>query len=92
MSVQCCVTAEIPLTTEMLVGYTVFAFNQTVERKVDPKTFVNTLDPLFGQLRKRDGVVYLKRLTIVLDEESEKGFGLVRSCPTSLSSHRSPPD
>ncbi|RDX55500.1 PHP domain-like protein [Lentinus brumalis] len=59
-----------------LVGYTVFAFNQTIERKVDPKTFVNTLDPLFGQLRKRDGVVYLKRLTIVLDEESEKGFGL----------------
>ena len=77
---------------ETLVGYTVFAFNQTAERKVDPKTFVNTLDPLFGQLRKRDGVVYLKRLTIVLDEESEKGFGLVRPCPTFLSSHRSPPD
>ena len=54
------------------------AFNQTVERKVDPKTFVNTLDPLLGQLRKRPGVVYLKRLTIVLDEDSEKGFGLVR--------------
>lgn len=57
------------------------AFNQTVERKVDPKTFVNTLDPVLGQLRKRPGVVYLKRLTIVLDEESEKGFGLVHSHP-----------
>ncbi|KAI0375530.1 PHP domain-like protein [Pilatotrama ljubarskyi] len=58
------------------LGYTVIAFNQTVERKVDPKTHVNTLDPLLGQLRKRPGVVFLKRLTIVLDEESEKGFGL----------------
>ncbi|KAI0638071.1 PHP domain-like protein [Trametes polyzona] len=58
------------------LGYTIIAFNQTVERKVDPKTFFNTLDPLLAQLRKRQGVVYLKRLTIVLDEESEKGFGL----------------
>ncbi|KAI9001117.1 PHP domain-like protein [Trametes punicea] len=58
------------------LGYTVLAFNQTVERRVDPKTHVNTLDPLLGQLRKRPGVVFLKRLTIVLDEESEKGFGL----------------
>ncbi|TFK92218.1 PHP domain-like protein [Polyporus arcularius HHB13444] len=67
---------ESRIDTLVHLGYTVFAFNQTIERKVDPKTFVNTLDPLFGQLRKRDGVVYLKRLTIVLDEESEKGFGL----------------
>ncbi|OBZ77330.1 hypothetical protein A0H81_01669 [Grifola frondosa] len=58
------------------LGYTVFALNQTVERKVDPKTFVNVLDPLLAQLRKRPGVVFLRRLTIVLDEESEKGFGL----------------
>ncbi|KAI9066757.1 PHP domain-like protein, partial [Trametes sanguinea] len=70
--------AAIESRVDLLVhlGYTVLAFNQTVERKVDPKTFVNTLDPLLGQLRKRPGVVYLKRLTIVLDEESEKGFGL----------------
>lgn len=81
-------TARTLLTTYMLVGYTVFAFNQTVERKIDPKTFVNTLDPLLGQLRKRDGVVYLKRLTIVLDEESEKGFGLVRR---DWHQHRFPP-
>ncbi|PIL37048.1 hypothetical protein GSI_00740 [Ganoderma sinense ZZ0214-1] len=61
------------------LGYTIFAFNQTIERKVDPKTFVNTLDALLPQLRKRAGVVYLKRLTIVLDEDSEKGFGLTNA-------------
>lgn len=60
------------------MGYTVLAFNQTVQKKVDPKSHVNTLDPLLLQLRKRSGVAYLKRLTIVLDDESEKGFGLVR--------------
>ncbi|KAI0677136.1 PHP domain-like protein [Trametes maxima] len=58
------------------LGYTVIALNQIVERKVDPKIHVNTLDSLLGQLRKRPGLVFLKRLTIVLDEESEKGFGL----------------
>ena len=54
-------------------------FNQIVETKVDPKTHINILDPLLGQLRKRAGVLYLKRLTVVLDEISEKGNGLVRS-------------
>jgi ribonuclease P/MRP protein subunit RPP1 len=49
-----------------------------VYKRVDPKTHVNVLDGLIGQLRKRDGIAYLKRLTIVLDEDSEKGFGLVR--------------
>ncbi|KAI1795129.1 PHP domain-like protein [Ganoderma leucocontextum] len=70
--------AAIESRLDLLVhlGYTIFAFNQTVERKVDPKTFVNTLDALLPQLRRRPGVVYLKRLTIVLDENSEKGFGL----------------
>jgi len=29
------------------------------------------------QLKRRPGVVFLKRITIVLDEDSEKGFGLV---------------
>jgi ribonuclease P/MRP protein subunit RPP1 len=60
------------------VGYTVIALNQLVESKVDPKTHVNILDPLLAVLRKRDGVLLLKRLTILLDAESEKGFGLVR--------------
>jgi hypothetical protein len=61
------------------VGYSVLAFNQYIKTKVEPKTFVNALDPLLRQLKKRPGVVYLKRLTIILDEDSEKGFGLVRS-------------
>lgn len=62
----------------MLVGYTVIAFAQVVQTKVDPKTHVNVLDPLLAQLQKRQGVLYLKRLNIHLTEESEKGFGLVR--------------
>jgi ribonuclease P/MRP protein subunit RPP1 len=60
------------------VGYTVIAFNQIEQKKLDPKTLVNVLDPLLDGLRKRPGIVYLKRLTIILDEDSEKGFGLVR--------------
>ncbi|KAH9918052.1 RNase P subunit p30-domain-containing protein [Fomitopsis serialis] len=58
------------------LGYTVLALNQTIQTKLDPKSHVNVLDPLLSQLRKRSGLVLLKRLTIVLDEESEKGFGL----------------
>lgn len=53
------------------------AFNQIAHKKIDPKSHVNELDPLLGLLRKRTGVIFLKRLTIVLDEDSEKGFGLV---------------
>ncbi|KAL6303612.1 RNase P subunit p30-domain-containing protein [Sparassis latifolia] len=64
------------------LGYTVFALNQTVSKKVDPKTHVNALDSLLSQLRRRAGAVFLKRLTIVLDEESEKGFGLTTSNAT----------
>ncbi|ETW75508.1 RNase P subunit P30, partial [Heterobasidion irregulare TC 32-1] len=51
----------------------------TVYKKVEPKAFVNALDPLLGQLRKRQGIIYLKRLTAVLDEDSEKGFGLTNA-------------
>lgn len=54
------------------------AFNQIVHTRIDPKTHINAVDHLLGTLRKRVGVIYLKRLTIVLDENSEKGFGLVR--------------
>ncbi|TFY56289.1 hypothetical protein EVG20_g8983 [Dentipellis fragilis] len=61
------------------LGYTVIAFTQTVQKKIEQKAFVNVLDPLLGQLRKRPGIVYLKRLTIVLDEDSEKGFGLTNA-------------
>jgi ribonuclease P/MRP protein subunit RPP1 len=55
----------------------VIAFNQSVNKKIDPKTHVNILDGLLEQLRARPGTVFLKRLTIVLDNDSEKGFGLV---------------
>ena len=48
-----------------------------MHKKVEPKTHVNTVQSLLGQLRKRPGIVYLKRLSIILDEDSEKGFGLV---------------
>jgi hypothetical protein len=60
------------------VGYTVLALTQTARSKVEPRTFVNALDPLLAQLRTRPGIVLLTRLTIVLDADSEKGFGLVR--------------
>ncbi|KAF9269097.1 PHP domain-like protein [Marasmius fiardii PR-910] len=61
------------------LGYTVIAFNQTVYKKIDPKIHVNILDGLLSQLKKRDGIVFLKRLTIILDEDSEKGFGLINA-------------
>ncbi len=59
------------------MGYTAIAFNQTVNKKVDPKTHVNILDILLKQLKSRKEILYMKRLTIILDEDSEKGFGLV---------------
>ncbi|KAI0051542.1 PHP domain-like protein [Auriscalpium vulgare] len=71
------VEARIDLLVHL--GYSVIAFNQTVSKKVEQRTFINTLDALLSQLRKRPGIVYLKRLTIVLDEDSEKGFGLTNA-------------
>lgn len=59
------------------VGYSVFAFNQTIHKKLDPKTHQNLAQTLVSQLKRRPGVAFLKRITIVLDEDSEKGFGLV---------------
>jgi len=61
------------------LGYSVVAFNQVIKTKVEPKTFVNALDPLLRLMKKRPGLIYLKRLTIVLDEDSEKGFGLTNA-------------
>src|ERR1700722_3801273 len=60
------------------VGYTVIAFNQTAYKKIEAKTHINVLDGLLSQLKKRETIVFLKRLTIVLDEDNEKGYGLVR--------------
>ncbi|KAF9219037.1 PHP domain-like protein [Gyrodon lividus] len=70
--------AAIEARVDLLVhlGYTVIAFNQIIEKKIDPKIHVNVLVLLVPQLKKRTGVVFLKRLTINLDEDSEKGFGL----------------
>ena len=59
------------------VGYSIIGFSQTVNKRVDPKTHVNYLESLLGRLRTRPGIVYLKRLNIILDADSEKGFGLV---------------
>jgi ribonuclease P/MRP protein subunit RPP1 len=70
------------------VGYTVLAFNQCVKTKVEPKTFINILDPLLRLVKKRHGIIYLKRITISLDEDSEKGFGLVRSYFPAIMLHR----
>jgi ribonuclease P/MRP protein subunit RPP1 len=50
-----------------------------VQSKVDPKKHTNYLDALLKELRPRQGIIYLKRITIVLDNESEKGFGLVHT-------------
>lgn len=60
-----------------VVGYSVFAFNQTVYKKLDPKSHQNLAQALIGRLERRPGVAFLARITIVLDEDSEKGFGLV---------------
>ncbi|KAJ7761585.1 PHP domain-like protein [Mycena maculata] len=57
-------------------GYTVIALNQTVQTAIGPKVHVDILDNLVAQLKPCPGVVLLKRLTIILDQDSEKGFGL----------------
>ncbi|KAI0037121.1 PHP domain-like protein [Vararia minispora EC-137] len=72
-------TIEARIDLLVYLGYTVLAFTQTVQKKVEQRTHINILDPLLSQLRKREGIVYLKRITIVLDEESEKGFGLTNT-------------
>jgi hypothetical protein len=55
-----------------LVGYTVVAVNHVVQSK-----FQGAISDF--SLRKRDGVIIVKRLTVVLDEAGEKGCGLVRA-------------
>lgn len=58
------------------------ALTQTVFKKIDSKNHVNILDILISQLKPRAGILYLKRLNIILDEDSEKGFGLVSAIPS----------
>lgn len=55
-----------------------------MQKRIDPKNHVNLVEGLVEQLRKRPGVVLLKRITIVLDEDSEKGFGLVSAISVSV--------
>ena len=73
-----------------IVGYTVFAFNQSIESAFTGHGHINYLDSLVQQLKKREGVVYLKRLTILMDDASDKGTGLVcppeHKCPLFLHS------
>lgn len=85
-----CSLRRVKHSFNLLVGYTVIALNQVVLGKIDPKLTPNYTDEILGRLSPRQGVAFLKRLTIVLDEGSEKGFGLVTdSCDLrqSLTDH-----
>jgi hypothetical protein len=60
------------------VGYSTIALNHVLQSKFDPKIHTsNRLDELLSKLKGRENIILLKRLTIILDESSEKGFGLV---------------
>ncbi|KZT57077.1 PHP domain-like protein [Calocera cornea HHB12733] len=83
---------------EMLIhlGYTIIAFVQTVQSKLDPATHVNWFDGGEGTIFKdldprfnggKRGVVQLRRLNVVLDEGSEKGFGFNAQTTQLLSSY-----
>ncbi|KAF9078266.1 RNase P subunit p30-domain-containing protein [Rhodocollybia butyracea] len=69
------------------LGYTVICFNQTVHKKVDPKIHVNVLNELLEKLKSRQGIVFLKRLSVILDEDSEKGFGLINANTSYFNSY-----
>jgi ribonuclease P/MRP protein subunit RPP1 len=60
-----------------IVGYTIISLNQIMETRIDGRTHVNWFPGLMPKLKKRQGVVLLKRLTVVLDDESDKGNGIV---------------
>ncbi|KAE9398251.1 hypothetical protein BT96DRAFT_957662 [Gymnopus androsaceus JB14] len=72
-------TSNSPQFTAAQLRYTVVCFNQTVQKKVDPKVHVNTLNELLERLKPRQGIIFLKRLSVILDEDSEKGFGLINA-------------
>ncbi|KDN44664.1 hypothetical protein RSAG8_05429, partial [Rhizoctonia solani AG-8 WAC10335] len=65
------------------LGYTIVALNYTVHGKIDPVTHIN---PLLAVPARKD-LVILRRLTIVLDESSEKGFGLSTQHAPHLASY-----
>ena len=66
--------------TQITVGYTVVALNQTIRGQFNAASHQNTL---LG-IEPRKDILILRRLTIILDEDCEKGFGLV-SCLLVLS-------
>ncbi|KAJ4488391.1 PHP domain-like protein [Lentinula aciculospora] len=69
------------------LGYTVICFNQTVNKKIDPKIHVNVLNEMLDKLKPRPGILFLKRLSIILDEDSEKGFGLINANTSYFNSY-----
>ncbi|TFK65934.1 PHP domain-like protein [Pluteus cervinus] len=84
------------------LGYSVLALTQTVYHKFEAKTHVNTVDCLVEHFESRfsagkqtngsgaavgTGTLLLKRLNIVLNEESEKGFGLTAQNTQLLSAY-----
>lgn len=71
------------IATPSKVGYTTVALNYTIEGKIDPATHIN---PLLA-VPSRNDLIILRRLTIVLDESSERGFGLSTQHATQLSSY-----
>ncbi|KAF9653623.1 PHP domain-like protein [Thelephora ganbajun] len=81
--------AAIENHVELLIhlGYSAFAFNQTVHKKLDPKAHQNHAQTLISQLKRRPGVAFLKRITIILDEDSEKGFGLASTSSAIFSGY-----
>ena len=56
------------------MGYTIIGLNQIIQSKFDPSNHHNFL----VEIEDRKDLLLLRRLTIVLDEASEKGNGLVR--------------
>lgn len=48
------------------VGCSVITFTQTVHKTVDLTLHVNAVDVVIGWLKSRPGVVYLRRLNIIL--------------------------
>ncbi|KAG6843825.1 hypothetical protein H0H87_012884 [Tephrocybe sp. NHM501043] len=81
--------AAIETRVDLLIrlGYTVIAFNQLVHKRVDQKSHVNTAQALVSQLKKRPGIICLRRLSIILDEDSEKGFGLTNANTSLFTSY-----
>ncbi|KAG8833258.1 hypothetical protein FRC17_011033 [Serendipita sp. 399] len=66
------------------LGYTVLALNQIIQTCFSPNGHINYLNELVRKLKRRDGIIILKRLTIILDEGSEKGTGLTKQHQAAL--------